>query len=1021
LKRIVLPLFLIILAGLVVIPNLNVPPAAKASSSPSWSFRDDFNYASISQLQAAGWTTESIAPASYYSIANSTLTELNDGHVGAGAGYSNIPANVSDWSVSTRVEWIGTSGAVSSPVGSLQVAVGTVGHSYDWMADGYYGKFWIGMDGHNVASFASYAKQLDTWHVLKLDMIHGTLYGYFDGYFVGSYSENDTTPGNTRLTSIQALASWETNNNFDWMQADNSPSQPPPAPTYPYLTLFANPTFIVLLAGQSGNSTIQLQSHGNFSGTVILSVIVTFADPVVQITPSSIPLSIGATKTATLTLVSHASTPVGSYYVTVTGSAGNSSASVSLTASVNSGSSDFTISESPTSQAIPIGSEQQTILDVDSVNGFSGNVNLLATPLSSAIACWFTYTLTSTATVYIPPNGYAYQYPTCGAYGAAGSYTVTFSATSGALTHSVILHVILEDFSISASPVSFTAPSGNGNLTLTSLSGLSGAVTLGASATSAITVSCPSDANLPSGGSTTASCSYASLAPGTYNVTITGSFVCTGCYYDGTDSHSLTITVRVSQPSQPDFYVSVNPNGLDVTPGSVMTSRVSLASLGFSGTVSLSASISPNGPSVSLNQVIITLSSGGTGNSTLTVSTTSSTPTGSYRITVTGASGNLTHSITVSVSVSGSGFTISIDPTSQAIPLGSEMQTDVYVNSVNGFTGNVNLVATPSSPAVACWFTYTLTNKATVYVPSGGVGYQYPTCGAYGAAGSYTVSISGTSGSLNYSVVLPVMLKDYSISASSVSFTAGSSGNSTVSLTSLSGLSGPVGLAVTAPSGLSASCSPSVILSADGTSAALCTFAATSPGTYVATMTGTFVCSGCYYDGTDSHSTTATVTVTSTDPPVSSMVNFQGITVTTSGSLTVISGTVSGTVSVMATNSSNDSLLFSKTYTITNIQIANNHAGFLLNIPVSPYALSADIAIGQIVGVWSASVIVTRQLDINRSGGVDSIDFSIVALDYGSSFGGPGYNAAADLTGSGTINAIDASIVGYYYGAKVFY
>ena len=253
------PILLIILAALVAIPNLSIPPAKATGSSP-WTFRDDFNYGSISQLQAAGWTTESIAPAPYYTVGNSILTLLNDGHVGAGAGYSNIPANVSDWSASTRVEWIGRSGNVSGYVGSLQVAVGTVGHSYDWMADGYYGKFWIGMDGHNVASFASYAKQLNVWHVLQLDMIRGTLYGYFDGYLVGSYTEPDTTPGNTKLINVQALASWETNNNFDWMQANNSPSQPPPSPTYPYFTISANPSAIALVAGQSANSTIHLQS-----------------------------------------------------------------------------------------------------------------------------------------------------------------------------------------------------------------------------------------------------------------------------------------------------------------------------------------------------------------------------------------------------------------------------------------------------------------------------------------------------------------------------------------------------------------------------------------------------------------------------------------------------------------------------------------------------------------------------------------------------------------------------------------
>ena len=1341
------PILLIILAALVAIPNLSIPPAKATGSSP-WTFRDDFNYGSISQLQAAGWTTESIAPAPYYTVGNSILTLLNDGHVGAGAGYSNIPANVSDWSASTRVEWIGSSGNVSGYVGSLQVAVGTVGHSYDWMADGYYGKFWIGMDGHNVASFASYAKQLNVWHVLQLDMIRGTLYGYFDGYLVGSYTEPDTTPGNTNLINIQALASWETNNNFDWMQANNSPSQPPPSPTYPYFTISTNPSAIALVAGQSANSTIRLQSQANFSGTVNLSVTVEYGGLSAQIIPSTVTLSGGSSTNATLSIISQASTPNGGNYVTVSATGGTVDASTTLTVIVNSGTADFsitesagsiaipvgserqttvtvtsingfsgnvtlvatpsstalhcwfttmtntvtvavpvvryysyyppsygpayqyltcsaarpagaysvkitgisgslshtlllnititdftmsgpssislnagtsktesinvtslsgfsgkidltetsppsllsscpesviltannpstvtcslysptagtysftvtgafvcidcyydgidsnsistsvtvigpsvpdfyisaspssltimtgsstsstltstsfnsfsgsvslspsapagltasinpvsvnlasggtatsvltittmsstpvgpynvtvtgtsgsrthsiivtvnvvnqdfTISESPTSQAIPLGSEQQTVLDLDSVNGFSGNVNLVATPSSNAIACWFTYTLTSTATLYIPPNGSAYQYPTCGAYGAAGSYSVTFSATSGLLSHSITLPVTILDFSISGSSVTFTAPSGNGALSLASLAGLSGPISLSVSTSSAVTVSCPSSVNLASGSTTTVSCSYSSTIPGSYNVTITGSFVCSGCYYDGTDSHSVTVSVRVSQPSQPDFFISANPNGLAVTPGSSATSTISLTSLaGFANTVKLVATVSPSGPSASLNPTSVSLASGGTGTSTLTLSTASTIATVTYTITISGTSGSLNHSTTVTLSVSSSEFTISENPTSQAIPLASERQTIIDVDSVNGFSGNVNLVATPSSTAVACWFTYTLTNTATVYVPSGGSAYQYPTCGAYGPAGSYTVTISGTSGSLSYSIILPVIVMDYSISASSVSFTAGSSGNSTVSLTSLSGLSGPVSLSVAAPSGLTASCPSSVALSAGGTSTVSCTFAATAPGTYSATITGTFVCSGCYYDGTDSHSTMATVTVTSTDPPVSSNVTFLGITVTTSGSLTINSGAVSGTVSVMATNSSSGTVLFSKTYTITNVQVANNHARFLLNVAAGQYPLSADVTISLFSGVWSASVMVTRQLAITGAGTVGLVDFSVVALAYGSSPGSTRYTPAADLTGSGTISIIDVGIVGLFYGAKVFY
>src|SRR5437879_6147291 len=156
---------------------------------------------------------------------------------------------------------------------------------------------------------------------------------------------------------------------------------------------------------------------------------------------------------------------------------------------------------------------------------------------------------------------------------------------------------------------------------------------------------------------------------------MTRSFVCSGCYYGGTVSHSVTVTVRVSQPSQPDFFISANPNGLALTPGSSATSTIRLTSLaGFADTVNLVAAVSPSGPSASLNPTSVSLASGGTGTSTLTVSTASTTATGTYTITISGTSGSLNHSITVTLSVSSSEFTISENPTSQAIPLASERQ-----------------------------------------------------------------------------------------------------------------------------------------------------------------------------------------------------------------------------------------------------------------------------------------------------------------------------------------------------------
>jgi hypothetical protein len=123
----------------------------------------------------------------------------------------------------------------------------------------------------------------------------------------------------------------------------------------------------------------------------------------------------------------------------------------------------------------------------------------------------------------------------------------------------------------------------------------------------------------------------------------------------------------------------------------------------------------------------------------------------------------------------------------------------------------------------------------------------------------------------------------------------------------------------------------------------------------------------------------------------------------------------------MATNSSSGTVLFSKTYTITNVRISNNQAKFVLNVPISPYPLSADVTVTQTGGVWSASVIVTRQLDINGRGTVDIVDFSTIVSDYGSSLSSPKYNPAADLTGSGMISIVDVGLVVNYYGATVFY
>src|SRR5207249_1191296 len=96
----------------------------------------------------------------------------------------------------------------------------------------------------------------------------------------------------------------------------------------------------------------------------------------------------------------------------------------------------------------------------------------------------------------------------------------------------------------------------------------------------------------------------------------------------------------------------------------------------------------------SLNPTSVTLSSGGSGSSTLTVS--SSTP-GNYTVTVTGTSGSLSHPTTVTVRVvSTPDFSISGDPTSLTVQSGSQGTSTINLSSLNSFAGSVTLSALPS-------------------------------------------------------------------------------------------------------------------------------------------------------------------------------------------------------------------------------------------------------------------------------------------------------------------------------------
>src|SRR5437870_3687830 len=218
--------------------------------------------------------------------------------------------------------------------------------------------------------------------------------------------------------------------------------------------------------------------------------------------------------------------------------AGGTCANLTFGSELHIWMADFSITSNPYSLGITLGSQQQNSITVSSIAGFTGSVTLTQSPSSSAVSCTFPGGANS-ITLSLPSDGSSSTSPVCAGSGPAGSYSDTFTATSGPISHSVNVPITITDFNVTAPNVSFTACySTSRTVNLSGLQGFGGTVNLGVSAPNGLTASCPSSVSIPSGGTVTPCCSYSSSTLGAYTVTITGTYTPTNEYYDATITHS---------------------------------------------------------------------------------------------------------------------------------------------------------------------------------------------------------------------------------------------------------------------------------------------------------------------------------------------------------------------------------------------------------------------------------------------------------------------------------------------------
>src|SRR3989454_1663148 len=237
--------------------------------------------------------------------------------------------------------------------------------------------------------------------------------------------------------------------------------------------------------------------------------------------------------------------------------------------------------------------------------------------------------------------------------------------------------------------------------------------------------------------------------------------------------------------SQPDFTISASSSSGIETGQSTSSTITVTGQNGFNGIVTLTDTVPPG-----LSCGAITPSQL-TGSGTATISCSSSTAT-THTLTITGSNGSLTHSTTATLSFKQRDFTISA--TSPGGVYTTKFATAIIsVFGENGFNGTVSLADTiPSGLNCDAIATSNLTGSGSTTV----------SCNS-ASAGTYALTITGTSGPLTHSASAVFKFKDFTLTASSpLPVTLGSSANSNITVTGLNGFSGTVSFTDTVPSGL---------------------------------------------------------------------------------------------------------------------------------------------------------------------------------------------------------------------------
>lgn len=286
----------------------------------------------------------------------------------------------------------------------------------------------------------------------------------------------------------------------------------------PDFTISATPSSRTVTQGNGTTYTVSIGALNGFNGAVSFGASGLGSGASASFSPTTVTGSGSTTMTVSTTAVA----VTGTFTVMITGNSSPLSHSTSVTFVVNPAPQpDFSISASPGSQTVQVGSGTSYNVSVSALNGFSGSVGFSASGLPTGANATFNPTS-------VTGSGSSTMSVTTSGSTSTGSYTVTVTGKSGALVHSTTVTLVVSNanFSLTASPGSQTVRHGSSTsytVTVTGSGGFAGTVSFSVSGLPSRSNASFSPTTVTGSGSTTMTVSTnRKTTTGTRTLTITG-------------------------------------------------------------------------------------------------------------------------------------------------------------------------------------------------------------------------------------------------------------------------------------------------------------------------------------------------------------------------------------------------------------------------------------------------------------------------------------------------------------------